>query len=878
MAKTEEHEPVASELENTATEQVGMSVEGMTCATCAVRIHKVLSRQPGVEQVNVNFADNRATLRYQPEKASLEALTAVVERLGYHLTPLTPQGGEVEDLNDLDRAAWRRRVLLSWPLALLVEILSLGFMHDTWGRVASLILTIPVQFVAGWPFLKTAVIRARRLSANMDTLIAIGTMAAFSYSTYQLVAGGDLYFDTAAVIIAFISMGRFLEARAKGRASGAIKKLLELGAKEARVIVDGEERMVPIEAVMVGDVLAVRPGEKIPVDGIVVSGFSAVDESMLTGESVPVDKAEGARVAGATVNTNGALTIRATAVGSDTALARIVSLIAEAQGSKAPVQRLADRISAVFVPTVLGISLVTFAAWWLLAGNPTTGLVAAVAVLIIACPCSLGLATPVAIMVGTGRGAEAGVLIKGGAVLESSKRVQTVVFDKTGTLTRGRMTLTDIEVATGEEVEMVLARAAAVEAFSEHPVGHAIVAGAKDRGPGPAVTEGFQSTPGLGVQAHVDGVTVSVGRRSFMAQGGLALPPSLENAASQLEGLGRTAVFAGWEGQVRGVLGVADTLKPEAPGTLAGLRAMGLEIVMITGDNARTANAIGAELGIDRVLAEVLPEEKVHEVRRLQAEGRVVAMVGDGINDAPALVAADLGIAIGTGTDVAIESSDITLMAGDLSGVVDAIRLSRQTFRVILQNLAWAFGYNAAAIPLAAFGLLNPIIAGAAMALSSVTVVTNSLRLRRFRPSASMPAWRGDVAAPPAEPVPATAVVSPAGDEGRQVTLQYFDACPNWHLAEQRLREAWFTVTLHDDAPMVLQRVETPEEALRIGFRGSPTVLIGGRDPWASPEAPVGLACRIFQTESGPDGAPSLQQLVEELRSRPGVASGDLAR
>jgi heavy metal translocating P-type ATPase len=862
-----------------SAEQIGMSVEGMTCATCAVRIQKVLSRQAGVDNASVNFADNRATLRYRPDTVSLETLSAVVERLGYHLTPLTPQGGEAEDLNDLDQAAWRRRVILSWPLAFVVEILSLGFMHVTWGRIASLVLTLPVQFVAGWPFLKTAVVRARRLSANMDTLIAIGTLAAFAFSTYQLFTGGDLYFDTAALIIAFIALGRYLEAKAKGRASGAIKKLLELGAKQARLVVDGQEAMVPVEQVMVGDLLAVRPGEKIPVDGVVVSGFSAVDESMLTGESVPVDKAEGARVAGATVNTNGALTVRATAVGSDTALARIVALIAEAQGSKAPVQRLADRISAVFVPAVLVVAALTFAGWWVLAGNATAGLVSAVAVLIIACPCSLGLATPVAIMVGTGRGAEAGVLIKGGAVLEGSKKVQTVVFDKTGTLTRGRMTLTDVEAAAGEDTGTLLARAGAVEAFSEHPVGDAIVTAAKARGLEPGSADQFESTPGHGVRATVAGVAVSVGRRSFMAKEALELPESLELAASALEQAGRTAVFAGWEGRVRGVLGVADTIKPEAAATVAQLRAMGLEVAMITGDNARTARAIGAELGIDRILAEVVPEDKVNEIRRLQAEGKVVAMVGDGINDAPALVAADLGIAIGTGTDVAIESSDITLMAGDLGGVVDAIRLSRRTFRIILQNLGWAFGYNTAAIPLAALGLLNPIIAGAAMAMSSVTVVTNSLRLRRFRPLANTPGETRRVAgersnishrdvAREGSSGP-TALIAGSNQESESliVTLQYFDGCPNLHTAEERVREAFRLAGSDDAQPVKLQQVDTPEQAERMGFRGSPTILIDGRDPWASAELAVGLSCRIYQTEAGPDGAPSAHEIAAELSS-----------
>jgi copper-transporting P-type ATPase V len=597
----------------------------------------------------------------------------------------------------------------------------------------------------GWPFLREAARRARRLTANMDTLIAMGTLAAYAFSVWQLASGGmDLYFEASVIILAFLTTGRYFEARAKSRAGQAIRALLELGAKQARVIRGTEEVLVPVEQVVVGDLLRVRPGEKIPVDGQVTQGASAVDESMLTGESVPVEKTVASKVAGATVNTSGVLTIRATAVGADTALAQIVHLVEQAQTGKGKAQRLADRVSGVFVPAVIGVALLTFAGWATLGGDPTRGLVAAVAVLIIACPCALGLATPTAIMVGTGRGAELGVLIKSVEVLERTRAITTVLFDKTGTLTKGEMALTDVIPAGVGEAEL-LRRAGAVEADSEHPIGAAIARAARDRVGELPRAAGFAALAGQGVRGDVDGTTVWAGRRKLAAEAGLLLPRALDETAERLESEGKTVVVAGWDGEVRGVLAVADTVKDGAGEAVARLHAMGLKVAMITGDNARTADAIGASVGVDRVLAEVLPADKQAEVRRLQAEGQVVAMVGDGINDAPALVQADLGIAIGTGTDVAIESSDLTLLRGDLDGVATAIELSRRTYRTIVENLFWAFGYNTAAIPLAAAGLLSPIIAGAAMAFSSVSVVSNSLRLRRFgrrRPLAHHPADR----------------------------------------------------------------------------------------------------------------------------------------
>jgi cation-transporting ATPase V len=713
--------------------KLDFEVEGMTCGSCAVRIERVLGRQPGVASAQVNFATGKA--RVAPDGAvDVGDLQTAVERIGYRISPVGE--GDKADAEAKAETGWRRRLLVAVPLAVALVALAMapgGAMETSWGRLTALVLATPVQFWVGWPFLREAARRAGRGAANMDTLIAMGTLAAYGFSAAQLLTGGmELYFEASAVIIAFLVLGRYFEARAKGRAGQAIRALLELGAKEARLVRDGREVMVPVDQVAVGDLLRVRPGEKIPTDGEVVDGASAVDESMLTGESVPVEKAPGDPVTGATVNTSGVLTVRASRVGAETALAQIVRLVEDAQASKGHIQRLADRVAGVFVPVVIAIALATFAAWWLLAGDPQAGLVAAVAVLIIACPCALGLATPTAIMVGTGRGAELGVLIKGVEVLEQTRRITTVVFDKTGTLTRGEMALTDAALAAGLDEGELLARAGAVEADSEHPIGRAIATAARQRaGTLPQVT-GFQALAGHGARADLDGTTVWVGRRKLLAEAGLLLPAALEDAAERLEGDGKTAVFAGWDGEVRGVLAVADTLKDDAGELVERLHAMGLETAMLTGDNARTAQAIADRVGIDRVLAEVLPDDKVGEVARLQREGRVVAMVGDGVNDAPALVQADLGIAIGTGTDVAIEASDLTLLRGDLAGVATAIQLSRRTYRTIVQNLGWAFGYNVAAIPLAALGLLSPIMAGAAMALSSVSVVGNALRLRRF--------------------------------------------------------------------------------------------------------------------------------------------------
>ena len=749
------------------------AVGGMTCGSCAARVQKTLAAQPGVAVAEVNFATSRAKVVLRPgARIDRPSIREAVERSGYELVDIIGADGaamtaaERADLIErdeaVDRRMWLRRTLIAAPIAAFMVAMMFvdGAMENTALRWTQFVLALPVQFYVGWPILVGAARRARHLTANMDTLVALGTLSAFSFSTYRLFTGGmELYFEASVVIMFFITLGRYLEARAKSRAGRALRSLVELGAKQARIVRDGVDVMIPVDEVVVGDVLKIRPGEKIPVDAVVVAGTSAVDESMLTGESLPVDKSAGAQVVGATVNTSGVLTVRATAVGADTALSRIIELVERAQTGKSAAQRLADRIAAVFVPVVIGIAVATFVGWALLGDDIGDAISAAVAVLIIACPCALGLATPMAIMVGTGRGAQLGILIKSIEVLERTRSITTVVFDKTGTLTAGSMSLTDVATRGTTSRTELLARAGAVEADSEHPIGRAIADAAREATGALASATHVEAIAGRGIRAEVGGDDTWVGRREFVADAGLALVPELEAAAVGWERLGRTSVFAGWDGMVHGVLAVSDTLQPSARATVRRLHELGLSATMLTGDNTRTAEAIAAEVGIDRVISEVLPADKQDEIRRLQDGGAVVAMVGDGVNDAPALVQADLGIAIGTGADVAIESSDLTLMRGDIADVVTAIELSRRTYRTIVQNLCWAFGYNSLAIPLAVAGLLSPMVAGAAMALSSVSVVANSIRLRRFSPSVStdrspqeVPVTESDVSADRPEP------------------------------------------------------------------------------------------------------------------------------
>jgi len=739
-------------------------VSGMTCASCVARVEEALSSVPGVISASVNLASEKATVEYL-EGTGLDGMRRAVKDAGYELGP------EVQALEDVTTVAQRETQALRNRF-IIAAILTASIMALSWGPsfvgkpYLLWALATPVQFWAGLRFYRGAWGALKHRTSDMNTLVAVGTSVAYFYSMIAVISPSlfatgvtepHLYFHTSAAIITLILLGRFLEARAKGQTSAAIKKLIGMQPKTALVIREGEQREIPVEEVQVGDLILVRPGEKVPVDGIVHQGYSSVDESMITGESIPVEKKVSDEVIGATINKTGSLEIEASKVGKDTTLAHIVRMVEEAQGSKAPIQRLADVIASYFVPAVIGIAIVTFVVWYLVGPAPalTFAFLSFVAVLVIACPCALGLATPTAIMVGTGKGAEHGILIRNGEALERAHQINTVLLDKTGTLTRGEPVVTDIISVHSFSREEVLQLAASAEHNSEHPLGEAVVKAALEKKLELSPSSDFNAIPGQGVQVSVEGKKIFLGNFKLMKEQGLPLN-GLEKKAAKLLGGGKTVMFLGLDGQVAGIVALADTLKPGAKEALQALHKMGIETAMLTGDNRRTAEAIAREAGIDRVLAEVLPEHKAREVKKLQEDGKVVAMVGDGINDAPALAQADVGIAIGTGTDVAMETGDITLIRGDLMGVVTAVSLSKRTMRTIKQNLFWAFAYNTALIPIAAgvlylafgntgvptglrfalgeYGFLNPILAAAAMAASSITVVSNSLRLRRFKP------------------------------------------------------------------------------------------------------------------------------------------------
>jgi len=762
--------------DETTKRKITFAVTGMTCASCVSHVEKALHEVDGVVSANVNLATEKATVEYETKKTGMADLKKAVEDAGYGigsvLSDETAAGAEIISSSNAEIKTLRNKLIFAGIIGIYMLLVALSEFTGRWlpdifsNKFLLWILATPVQFWAGWQFYRGAWGALKHRTANMNTLIAVGTSAAYLYSVAAILfpsffaAGGrgtQVYFDTASIIIALILLGRLLEARAKGQTSDAIKKLIGMKAKTARVIRDGDELDIPVEEVITGDIIVVRPGEKVPVDGIIKEGRSSLDESMVTGESLPVEKETGDQVIGATINKTGSFRFEATKVGKDTVLAQIIRLVEEAQGSKAPIQRMADIIASYFVPAVIGIAVITFLIWFIFGPAPslTYALLNFVAVLIIACPCALGLATPTAIMVGTGKGAENGVLIKSGEALETAHRINAIILDKTGTLTQGKPVVTEIIAGQGFNEEDLLRLAASAERGSEHPLGEAIVNAARERNIDLYDSVDFNAIPGQGIEATIAGRKVLMGNLKLMEDRKLPLT-NLEDRSNTLSQEGKTPMYLNVDGKFAGVIAVADTLKPNSKDAVRELHRLGLEVVMLTGDNKHTAEAIGREVGIDRVLAEVLPENKAAEVKRLQNEGKVVAMVGDGINDAPALAQSDVGIAIGTGTDVAIEAADVTLMSGDLRGVVTAIALSKRTLRTIKQNLFWAFAYNVALIPIAAgvlyfvfgqngtppdlrfffgdYGFLNPILAALAMATSSVTVVSNSLRLRGFRP------------------------------------------------------------------------------------------------------------------------------------------------
>jgi Cu+-exporting ATPase len=741
-------------------ERIDLPIEGMSCAACASRVERTLNKLEGVE-ASVNFATERATVHFDPARVGTPDLVGAVEAAGYHAVARaaddTSEAGAGNGLGSRALVA----AALSLPLLLVSMVPALQF--DYWQWVA-LALATPVVFWAGRSFHVAALTSLRHRAATMDTLVSIGTLAAWGWSVvalcflgagrvglhmpFELVlsrqASSDrIYLEVASIVTTYVLAGRYFEGRARRRSGAALRALLELGARDVAVLdASGAERRIPIAQLAVGDRFVVRPGEKIATDGIVEEGSSAVDQSLLTGESIPVEKHPGDEVVGATANAGGRLVIRAARVGADTALAQIARLVSEAQSGKAEVQRLADRISGVFVPAVIALSLVTLVAWSIAGASASFALSATVAVLIVACPCALGLATPTALLVGTGRGAQLGILIKGPEVLESSGRVDTIVLDKTGTVTSGRMSLVGVTLAAGVQRDELLRLVGAIENASEHPIGRAIAEAARSElGQLPAAGL-FVSREGLGVEGVVEGHTLLVGRPSLLLASGIALPARLSGAIEHAQAVGRSAIAAAWDGEARGVLEISDSVKPASAEAISLLRDLGLRPLLLTGDSRQTAESVALDVGIDEVMADVMPAEKAAVIRRLQAGGRVVAMVGDGVNDAPALAQADLGLAIGTGTDVAMQASDVTLVTGDLRAAADAIRLSRRTLATIKSNLFWAFAYNVLALPLAALGYLDPIIAGAAMALSSIFVVSNSLRLRGFRAVRATPKGR----------------------------------------------------------------------------------------------------------------------------------------